>query len=425
MKVLHIVKTVVGARWAYEQMRILRSLGIEITVALPSDTEGLALRYREAGIEVLRADLDFRARDPWRLPATLRACRELVEHVRPDLIHSHFVGTTLVARLALGKHSRIPRIFQVPGPLHLENSVFAGLDIRSAGPQDHWVATCKWTQQKYRELGVHSGRVFLSYFGTDTESFTRTRTGGLRNELCVSPETPLVGMVSYMYAPKWVIGQRKGLKGHEDFIVALKLARQVRPEIRGVIIGGAWAGADRYENRLRRVGQRICNGSLNFLGTRRDIPVIYPDLDLAVVPSHSENVGGAVEPLLSGVPVVATNVGGLPDLIHEGKTGWLVPPRNPEALAHAMLSALEDRDEARRRTAEGGRLAERLFDVERTAREVIAIYHNILARSLNAVSNQTVKNRASTGASSRCRETCASGAISRLIVTGDFSRPAL
>ena len=381
MKALHIVKTVTGATWAYAQMRVLRSLGIEVTVALPSATEGLAPHYREAGIEVLQADLNFHERYPWRLPSTLRACRQVVEHVRPDVIHSHHVGTTLVARLALGKRSSIPRIFQVPGPLHLEHGFFAGLDIRSAGPQDHWIATCRWTEQRYRDLGVLSDRVFLSYFGTDVKSFTRTRTGLLRKELGVSPEVPLVGMVSYMYAPKWFIGQVRGLKGHEDFIAALSLARQVRPEIRGVIVGGAWAGAGWYENRLRSLGTRICGGSLTFTGTRRDVPAIYPDLDLAVVPSHSENVGGAVEPLLSGVPVVATNVGGLPDLIQDGKTGWLVPAGNPGKLAHAIVNAIEVREEAYRRTAEGRRLAERLFDVERTGREVAMIYDNILSRS--------------------------------------------
>src|SRR6202795_4372290 len=105
MKVLHIVKTVVGAGWAYEQTRVLRSLGIDVVVALPSDTDGLAPRYREAGVSVVRADLDFPARRPWLLPARLRACRELVEQVRPDLIHTHHVGTTFVVRAALGKDS--------------------------------------------------------------------------------------------------------------------------------------------------------------------------------------------------------------------------------------------------------------------------------------------------------------------------------
>jgi glycosyltransferase involved in cell wall biosynthesis len=187
-------------------------------------------------------------------------------------------------------------------------------------------------------------------------------------------------MVSYMYAPKWFLGQGRGLKGHEDFIAALNLAREVRPEIQGVIVGGAWANAGWYEDSLRYLGTRVCNGCLTFLGTRQDVSAIYPDLDLAVVPSHSENVGGAVEPLLSGVPVVATNVGGLPDLILEGKTGWLVPPRNPGALAHAILNALGAKDEARRRTAQGHRLAQSLFDVERTGREVSTIYERILAQ---------------------------------------------
>jgi glycosyltransferase involved in cell wall biosynthesis len=378
MKVLHIVKTAVGANWTYEQVRVLCSLGIEVVVALPSDTEGLAPKYRDAGATVVRANLDFPARAPWRIGAALRACRQLVADVRPDLIHTHHVGTTLVARLALGKNSPIPRIFQVPGPLHLEHPFFAWLDIALAGPRDSWIATCRWTQQKYLDLGINSGCVFLSYAGTDTKPFTGVRTGILRKELGISPDTFLVGMVAYMYAPKRFLGQRRGLKGHEDFISALSLVRETNPNVRGVIIGGPWGQAARYENRLRRLGAKLCDGSLTFLGTRRDVPAIYPDLDLAVVPSHSENCGGAVEPLLSGVPVVATNVGGLPDLIQNDKTGRLVPPRSPEALARAICDALENCEEARRRAHEGQKLARSMFEVETTAREVAAIYEKLL-----------------------------------------------
>jgi glycosyltransferase involved in cell wall biosynthesis len=378
MKVLHIVKTAVGANWAYEQVRVLCSLGIEVVVALPSDTEGLAPKYREAGAAVVRANLDFPAREPWRIPATLRACRQLVADVRPDFIHTHHVGPTLVARLALGKNSPIPRVFQVPGPLHLEHSFFAWLDITLAGPRDFWIATCRWTRQKYLDLGINSGRVFLSYAGTDTKPFTAVRTGILRKELGLSPDVPLVGIVAYMYAPKRFLGQRQGLKGHEDFILALSLVRETIPNVRGVIVGGAWGRSTGYENRLRHLGAKLCNGSLTFLGTRRDVPAIYPDLDLAVVPSHSENCGGAVEPLLSGVPVVATNVGGLPDLVQDNKTGWLAPPQNPRALAHGILEALLNPAEARRRTIEGQKLARGLFDVESTGREVAAIYEKLI-----------------------------------------------
>jgi glycosyltransferase involved in cell wall biosynthesis len=382
MKVLHIVKTAVGAAWAYEQARVVRSLGVDVVVALPSDTEGFAPRYRESGIAVVRADLDFPARRPWRLPAKLRACRELVEQVRPDLIHTHHVGTTFVVRLALGKDSAIPRIFQVMGTLHLEHSFYAHLDTWLAGPRDHWMATCKWTRRKYLDLGVSENRVFQLYAGIDITPFSDSRTGCLRRELGISPEVPLVGMVSYMYAPKWFLAQTRGLKGHEDFFAALRLAREARSDIRAVIVGGAWGNAAWYEARVRHRGARLCDGYLSFLGVRRDVPALYPDLDLAVVPSHSENVPyGAVEPLLSGVPVIATNVGGLPDLVEEKRTGWLVPPRNPKALARAMLEALANKEEARRRTLEGQKLARHLFDVERTGRETAASYDKVLERA--------------------------------------------
>jgi glycosyltransferase involved in cell wall biosynthesis len=374
MKILHIVKTATGATWVYHQVRVLCSLGFEIVVALPSATAGLGPKYQEAGATVNPINLDVPTRRPWQIPAVLKSCRALVKSVRPDIIHTHHVGTTLVVRAALGKSSPIRRIFQVPGPLHLEHSFFAHLDTSSAGPQDHWIAGCRWTQQKYLQLGIPAQRVFLSYPGTDLNLFTTTRKNNLRGELRLAPDTPLVGMVCYMYAPKRFLGQTAGLKGHEDFIAAFPIAKKQLPNLHGVIIGGAWNGAISYEKHLRELAHRPCNGYLTFLGTRSDVPALYPDLDLAVVPSHSENLGGAVEPLLSGVPVIATNVGGLPDLVQEGITGHLVPPRNPQAIAAAMLASLQNRAETQRLAAAGRKMTRHLFDVESTAGEVANIY---------------------------------------------------
>jgi len=378
MKILHIVKTATGATWVYHQVRVLRSLGFEIVVALPHAANGPADKYRELGATVVHINLDVPTKRPWRIPAVLQACRTLVKNVRPNIIHTHHVGTTLVVRAALGKSSPIPRIFQVPGTLHLEHAFFAHLDISLAGPCDHWIACCRWTQRKYHQLGVSPKRVSLSYLGTDLNSFTTTRTNILRNELGLAPDTPLVGMVCYMYAPKRFLGQTTGLKGHEDFIAALPLAKKECPDLHAVIIGAAWNGAIKYETHLRELGRKACNGSLAFLGTRSDVPALYPDLDLAVVPSHSENVPfAAIEPLLSGVPVVATNVGGLPDLVQEGVSGRLIPPRNPTAIAAAIVASLQNRADARRLTTKGQEMARHLFDVETTAREISQIYTDV------------------------------------------------
>jgi glycosyltransferase involved in cell wall biosynthesis len=208
--------------------------------------------------------------------------------------------------------------------------------------------------------------------------FNPTRRNVLRRELGLAPDTPLVGMVCYMYAPKRFLGQTVGLKGHEDFIAAFPIAKKQLPNLHGVIIGGAWNGAIKYENYLRELGHRHCNGYLTFLGTRTDVSTIYPDVDLAVVPSHSENVPhAAIEALLSGVPVVTTNVGGLPDIIQEGVSGKLVPPRNPQAIADAIVDSLQNHAEARRRTIKGQEMARHLFDVERTTREVAEIYETL------------------------------------------------
>jgi len=382
MKVLHIVKTAVGANWAYEQVRVLCSLGIEIVVALPSDTEGLAPKYRKAGATVVRANLDFPAREPWRIPATLRACRQLVADVRPDLIHTHHVGTTFVARLALGKISPIPRIFGVTGTLHLEHEFFAWLDTHLAGPRDYWIATCQWTQRKYATLGIPLNRVFLAYLGTDVKNYPCSRTGALRNELKIPANVPLVGMVSLFYPPKWYLGSARGHKGHEDFIIALARLREERPDVHGIMIGGTWGDGHWYEDRVRHFGKKLCEGGLHFSGTRTDLPAIYPDLDLAVVPTHSDGLPySVVEPLLAGVPVVATNAGGIPDLIRDRDTGWLAPPRNPQALAHAILDALQNPAEARRRAIEGQKLARSMLEVETTGREVAAIYKKFLEAS--------------------------------------------
>lgn len=382
MKVLHIVKTAFGAKWAFEQIVALRSLGVEAVVALPSDRVGMAAHYRAAGVPVLEADLDLPARSPWRLPAVLQTCRQVVADAVPDLIHTHHVGTTLVARLALGKSSPIPRIFGVTGTLHLEHGFFAWLDTHSAAANDFWIATCRWTQQKYEQLGISPDRVFLAYLGTDVRRYPTMRTGRLRNELGISPDVPLVGMVSMIYPPKWFLGASRGHKGHEDFIKAFAQLREKRPDARGVIIGGLWGKGRWYEDRVRYLADRLCGNKLTFFGTRTDVSEIYPDLDLAVVPSHSDGVAFTVtEALLARVPVVATNVGGLSDLIPDGETGWLVPPKNPHSLLSAILDALDNPDEGRRRACEGQKLAARLVDLDTTAQGVRNAYREILSRS--------------------------------------------
>jgi glycosyltransferase involved in cell wall biosynthesis len=377
LRVLHLVKTAVGATWAVRQMRELVKLGVEVHVAVPPGGPRIA-DYQAAGVVVHPAQFDLAVRRPWFLPRQARQLRDLVAAIKPDLIHSHFVGTTLTARLALGKSHPVRRIFQVPGPLHLENAFFRYAEIMLAGQADYWIGSCEWTCELYRQQQIAASRIFLSYYGTDLDLFVNRPPGKLRRELSLSPSVKIVGMAAYLYAPKRYLGQTRGLKGHEDLIEAIALCRQRDPSIVGVFIGGAWNNAAAYEARVRAYGHERCGESIFFLGTRPDVPELYPDFDVAVHPSLSENVGGAVESLLLAVPTIATCVGGFPDVIKPGETGWLVPPHCPERLADALQAALSDRGQAQQLAQHGQMLVRRLFDVRTTARQVNEIYQQVL-----------------------------------------------
>ena len=137
------------------------------------------------------------------------------------------------------------------------------------------------------------------------------------------------GWSPYCYKPKAYLGSRRGIKGHEDFIDAVGLLRRDGLDVIGVVAGGAWQGAEAYYDAVQAYARANTDARVMFLGTRRDIAAIYADLDVAVHPSLSENLGGAAESLLFGVPTVTTNVGGFPDLIADGVTGRMVPPRDP------------------------------------------------------------------------------------------------
>jgi len=158
-----------------------------------------------------------------------------------------------------------------------------------------------------------------------------------------------------------------------------------RPEVMGIIIGGAWNDAAAYEERVRAYGRAKCGDRVAFLGMRDDVPELLPDFDIAVQPSHTEGVAGtAVEAQLLDVPVVATNVGGQPDLIVDGETGWLVPPKDPAATAAAILDALSDPERTRRIAARGHERAAACFNGKINNAAVVAIYGTILEREGDA-----------------------------------------
>jgi glycosyltransferase involved in cell wall biosynthesis len=383
MRVLHVVKTSEGAAWAALQARELVREGVEVHAALPRE-EGAAVRlWREAGCRLHFANLGLPVSEPWRFAEVRSRTLRLVDDVSPDLIHSHFVSTTLTLRMALGKSHTVPRIFQVPGPLHLEHRLPRMAEIRTSGAADYWIASSRCILNHYRKAGVDRRRLFLSYYcaglcGKEDESreFLRQRLG-------LGSGCLLIGNVNFMYAPKYALGQFRGVKDHETLIDSLGLVIRRRPSVTGVLIGGSWGRSSRYEESLRRRAARVGGGGILMPGAwpHEWVPRAWRGFDCAVHVPISENCGGVVEPLLAGVPTVAARAGGLPEVVIDGVTGKLAAARKPPEIADAVIEVLDNLERYQAMAHKGRALVQEMFDPRRTSAEVQAIYKHILDRS--------------------------------------------
>jgi glycosyltransferase involved in cell wall biosynthesis len=190
----------------------------------------------------------------------------------------------------------------------------------------------------------------------------------------------IVGNANFMYPPKWYLGQRVGLKAHEDVIDALGLVINQRTDVLGVLIGGTAPGSVWYQRRLRERARAAGGDRILMAGYLpvEEIRQMWPDFDVAVHVPISENCGGVGEPMLAGVPTIAGRVGGLPEIIIDGLTGTLVSTRQPEELARAILQVLNSPGHYLELAKNAQRLARRMAADERLGQEVCGIYSHVL-----------------------------------------------
>lgn len=376
VKVLQLVKTSVGASWAQLQMRKLVEHGVEVHVALPSGGPRID-GYREAGIQV--HDLSYPLAPAGLVRNGLRL-RSLHREIRPDVVHSWFAQTTLYARIFL-RSSETPRIFQVPGPLHLESPLYRRLDIRSANRDDWWIGTSRFINDLYRQAGVPEARLRLAYAPSDLSYYVKSEPGWLRSSLDIPDDKKVVGMVAVIYPPHRLLpGSRRGVKGHEDLIDAFALLQQRRDDLVLVIVGGAWDGALDYENRIRAYAHERCGESILFTGWIDDVRKVFADFDVFVHPPRSENLGGVFESLLLEIPTVASKVGGIPEAVIDGQTGVLVDATDHRALADQIDAMLNDTERAEALAKRGRQHILRTMDLDRSIQVVLETYRELAAR---------------------------------------------
>ncbi|MFH0827588.1 MAG: glycosyltransferase [Candidatus Omnitrophota bacterium] len=174
-----------------------------------------------------------------------------------------------------------------------------------------------------------------------------------------------------------IIGRLTPIKGHLDFIKAMAKVSGVNPNIKIWIVGDAPASKGAYKEQLRvltkRLGLEACT---EFLGTQKDVPSILLHLNLLVLATTTQEAFGRViiEAQACGVPVVATAVGGVIDIIENEKTGLLVPPSHPRAMADAIIRVMNDKALAVKMAEEAYKKVREKYGIEMMVGKTLEVY---------------------------------------------------
>ncbi|MDP2044187.1 MAG: GT4 family glycosyltransferase PelF, partial [Candidatus Omnitrophota bacterium] len=179
-----------------------------------------------------------------------------------------------------------------------------------------------------------------------------------------------------------IIGRITPLKGHLHFIKAMARISRSVPRLKIWIVGDAPASKEAYKEEVqvlvRRLGLWHCT---EFLGTQRDIPGILAHLDLVVLATTTHEAFGRViiEAQAAGVPVVATQVGGVVDIIEDGKNGLLVPPADPNSMADAIMRIFKDTQLAQELAQNAYAKVKEKYNVELMVKNTLDVYRDALS----------------------------------------------
>ena len=191
----------------------------------------------------------------------------------------------------------------------------------------------------------------------------------IRRQLGIDPSAPLIAVVCRL-------NEGKGL---EYFLEATVIVRKQFPAARFLIVGDSIVDAT-YRPALERKARSFnVENCVIFTGHRSDVPKLLEEVNLSVLPSLSEGLSNSLlEAMAAGLPVVATNVGGNPEIVQDGITGILVPARDPAALSAAMIRILQSPSLARQFGEAGRARVAAHFSLESTVRQTEDLYLNLL-----------------------------------------------
>jgi len=345
---------------------LVEKYGYHIAIACLLRRGGLAEEAERNGIRVIGPVMGGKS-DIRVIPRLARIMRS----GKFNIVHTHMFASNFLGRVAAILAGAPVIISTVQLIAEREKWWEILLDRALQFKTDMMIASSEAVRRSFIKRGVREDKIVTIYNGIDFSKFDSIdrveARGKTRLEFGLDDSTFLVGTVARL--------QR--VKGVECLIKAANHVVESIPDVRFLIVGD---GPQKAELEYK-VEQLDLSSRFIFAGTRGDVPAILSALDLFVLPSLSEALGIAViEALLMRVPVVATNVGGVPEIVKSGETGVLVPPKDPIRLGEAIAYMHSNRDRAIALARAGERRVREMSEINRLAQKQAELYEELLAK---------------------------------------------
>jgi glycosyltransferase involved in cell wall biosynthesis len=335
----------------------MRAMGHRATlVAHP----GGELRQRaKEGLDLIplapKTEMDLRA--AWRLS-------RVVKQLKPDIIHAHDPHGVAMAGLALSMSTQLakpPLVASRRVDFHLRGGRMSRWKYRQV---DFFICASEAIRRMLVADGVPEVRTTTVHEGIDIERVDAAPPAKLHQELWLPHQAPLVGNVAALTPHK---GQRHLIEA------AALVVRQV-PDARFIIAGEG----ELRESLERQIKEHRLEKHVMLTGFRPDVLSLHKAFDIFVMSSITEGLGTSLlDAMAAGKPVVATLAGGIPEVVADGATGFLVQPRDHAAMAAAIVKLLNDRSLRERLGAAGRTRAVREFSADRMLKETLKVYRRV------------------------------------------------